>query len=103
MPSVICLGPETLCWPETPVLIFCISPPDCRKASIWLAIDADVSEDDFNISLVSIEKSITKKCDVIFSGLPHAASAEQIKAYFNDDLKILDLSADFRLNNLDSH
>ena len=52
---------------------------------------------------LQIEKSITKKCDVIFSGLPHAASAEQIKAYFNDDLKILDLSADFRLNNLDEY
>ncbi len=52
---------------------------------------------------LQIEKSITKKCDVIFSGLPHAASAEQIKTYFNDELKILDLSADFRLNNLEEY
>ena len=52
---------------------------------------------------LQIAKSITKKCDVIFSGLPHAASAEQIKTYFNDKVKILDLSADFRLNNLEEY
>ena len=52
---------------------------------------------------ISSVRAITKKCDVIFSGLPHAASAEQIKTYFNDKVKILDLSADFRLNNLEEY
>ena len=52
---------------------------------------------------LTIKESITENCDVIFSALPHTASAEQIKNYVNDDVKIIDLSADFRLNNINDY
>jgi len=56
----------------------------------------------YNID-IDIKESISQKCDVIFSALPHAASAEQIKNFVDKDVKILDLSADFRLNNLNEY
>ena len=49
---------------------------------------------------IDISESITGQCDVIFSALPHTASAEVIKNYINEDVKIIDLSADFRLNDI---
>jgi len=36
-------------------------------------------------------------CDVLFLGLPHSKTAEQIEHYAGIGTKIIDLSADFRL------
>ncbi|MDR3264175.1 MAG: N-acetyl-gamma-glutamyl-phosphate reductase [Clostridiales bacterium] len=44
---------------------------------------------------------ISDGSDVIFSCLPHSASAEICSAFFNRGKKIIDLSADFRYKSLD--
>ncbi len=40
---------------------------------------------------------ITSKCDLVFTSLPHGASMNVIPTLANTGLKIIDLSADFRL------
>ena len=44
--------------------------------------------------------TIAKECDVAFCALPHAASAEAVNALRERGLVVLDLSADFRLDDL---
>ena len=46
---------------------------------------------------LTIEPEITKSVDVVFSALPHAASAEAIGPYLKSGVKCVDISADFRL------
>ena len=43
---------------------------------------------------------IAEQCDVVFCALPHAASADAVNALRERDLPVLDLSADFRLDDL---
>ena len=50
---------------------------------------------------LNISDEISGDPDVIFSALPHAASAEKIQQLINDKVKIIDISADFRLKNID--
>lgn len=40
---------------------------------------------------------VAKRCDVVFTALPHARSAEAGKALLDAGLRVVDLSADFRL------
>jgi len=51
---------------------------------------------DLQFSDYSVEE-ITSKCDLVFTSLPHGASMNVIPALMKTGLKIIDLSADFRL------
>ncbi len=41
-----------------------------------------------------------KECDVVFTALPHGASKEVIPALYEKGLKVIDLSGDFRYNDV---
>ncbi len=41
-----------------------------------------------------------EKCDVVFTALPHGVSHEVIKALYEKGLKVIDLSGDFRYNDI---
>jgi N-acetyl-gamma-glutamyl-phosphate reductase len=45
-----------------------------------------------------IEPELTKSVDVVFSALPHVASAEACVPYVRNGVKVVDISADFRLH-----
>jgi N-acetyl-gamma-glutamyl-phosphate reductase len=47
--------------------------------------------------------SIAKRADVAFLCLPHAASARAGKALYDAGLRVVDLSADFRLKNIEAY
>lgn len=46
-----------------------------------------------------IESEITDSVDIVFSALPQKASAEACAPFLNNGTKVIDISADFRLNN----
>jgi N-acetyl-gamma-glutamyl-phosphate reductase len=46
---------------------------------------------------LTIEPEISKSVDVVFSALPHAASAEALGPFLKSGVKCVDISADFRL------
>lgn len=48
-----------------------------------------------------IEPEIAGSVDVIFSALPHKASAETCGPFLKDGVKVIDISADFRLRNIE--
>ncbi|MFW6174359.1 MAG: N-acetyl-gamma-glutamyl-phosphate reductase [Chloroflexota bacterium] len=50
---------------------------------------------------LEIKPEIDVSVDVAFSALPHAASAEALGPLVKDGVKAVDISADFRLKNLD--
>lgn len=53
----------------------------------------------FQIKLDKLDLStLPEDIDVVFAALPHGASAEFIKDLYKKELKIIDLGADFRLN-----
>lgn len=43
---------------------------------------------------------IANDSDIVFSALPHGASAEYVKKLYNFGVKVIDLSADFRYKNI---
>ncbi len=45
-------------------------------------------------------QNITKKCDLIFLALPHTLSMEWVPKLIEAGEKVIDLSADYRINNL---
>jgi N-acetyl-gamma-glutamyl-phosphate reductase len=47
---------------------------------------------------MTIEPELTKSVDVVFSALPHVASAEACVPYVRNGVKVVDISADFRLH-----
>ena len=47
---------------------------------------------------MTIEPEITKSVDVVFSALPQVASAEACIPFVRDGVKVVDISADFRLH-----
>ncbi|MBI2936272.1 MAG: N-acetyl-gamma-glutamyl-phosphate reductase [Chloroflexi bacterium] len=47
-----------------------------------------------------IQKEVTESVDVIFSALPHKASAEACAPFLRQGVKVVDISADFRLRNV---
>lgn len=57
---------------------------------------------DKNFSELDID-AIAKSCDVAFTALPHASSAEIGGKLFDKGVKVIDLSADFRYNNLETY
>ena len=52
---------------------------------------------------LGIAPDLTESVDVVFSALPHAASAERVAAALEQGAKAIDLSADFRLRDLDEY
>lgn len=48
-----------------------------------------------------VDMAALKSCEVVFSCLPHAASAELCSELYSSGVKIIDLSADFRYKNLE--
>ena len=55
-----------------------------------------------DIDLV-IEPELGASVDLVFSGLPHRASAEKVIPLLDDGIKVVDISADFRLKNLETY
>jgi len=49
---------------------------------------------------LTIERQVDRPVDVVFSALPHAASAEAVGPLYRDGVRCLDMSADFRLKNV---
>ena len=52
---------------------------------------------------LTITEDLTESVDLVFSALPHAASAERIGPALAQDVKAIDLSADFRLKSLEEY
>jgi|TARA_B110000263_G_C15306138_1_gene510486 N-acetyl-gamma-glutamyl-phosphate reductase len=52
---------------------------------------------------IEISPTLDKSVDFVFSALPHAASAEALKDAINSGIKGVDISADFRIRNLDTY
>ncbi|GHT38943.1 N-acetyl-gamma-glutamyl-phosphate reductase [Endomicrobiia bacterium] len=53
-----------------------------------------------NLKIEALDiKKITNNCDVVFLALPHAVAFEVIPNLIGANVKVIDLSADFRLNN----
>jgi N-acetyl-gamma-glutamyl-phosphate reductase len=47
---------------------------------------------------ITIEEEITKSVDIVFSALPQVVSAEACVPFVRDGVKVVDISADFRLH-----
>ncbi|MCG8570045.1 MAG: N-acetyl-gamma-glutamyl-phosphate reductase [Spirochaetes bacterium] len=47
--------------------------------------------------IISMEKAVELKSDIVFSALPHLKSAEVLQPFYQKSI-VLDLSADFRMN-----
>lgn len=52
---------------------------------------------------ITIEPEITRSVDVVFSALPQVASAEACLPFARDGVKVVDISADFRLHDPDEY
>ncbi len=52
---------------------------------------------------IEITPEISDSVDFVFSALPHAASAERLEPFIADGIKAIDISADFRLKDLDEY
>jgi N-acetyl-gamma-glutamyl-phosphate reductase len=50
---------------------------------------------------LTITEDLTDSVDLVFSALPHAASAERLAPVLRQGIKVVDISADFRLKDLD--
>jgi N-acetyl-gamma-glutamyl-phosphate reductase len=48
-------------------------------------------------------KKITSRCQLLFMALPHTVSMEIVPQILDSDLRIIDLSADFRLKNIKTY
>jgi N-acetyl-gamma-glutamyl-phosphate reductase len=55
-----------------------------------------------NLKIESLNtKQVSNSCDVVFLALPHSVSFEVVPSFLDAGLKVIDLSADFRLKNSD--
>ena len=52
---------------------------------------------------LTIEPDLTGSLDVVFSALPHKASAEAVIPVLEQGVKVVDISADFRLKQADEY
>ena len=52
---------------------------------------------------LTLEEDLTSSVDVVFSALPHAASAERVGPLLDGAVKAIDISADFRLKSADEY
>ena len=46
---------------------------------------------------------LSDKCDLVFTAVPHGTATEIVKALYDRGVKIIDLSADYRLHNPDDY
>lgn len=53
---------------------------------------------DLTFSELDYDK-ISDKCDLVFTAVPHGTATEIVKALYDRGMKIIDLSADYRLHN----
>ena len=49
---------------------------------------------------LTITSEISDSVDIVFSALPHKASAEKVSPFLKKNVKVIDISADFRLKDL---
>ena len=49
---------------------------------------------------LTITEDVTESVDVVFSALPHQASAERLAPYIESGVKAIDISADYRLKDM---
>ncbi len=56
-----------------------------------------------DLKLQPLDDSISKNCDVLFLALPHTAAMTKLPAYLQSDCKIIDLSADYRLQDPEAY
>ncbi len=63
---------------------------------------ADVFPHLSSLSL-TITEDITESVDVVFSALPHAASAQKLAGLLDQGVKAVDISADFRLRDAEAY
>ena len=52
---------------------------------------------------IVIEEEVSEEVDLVFSCLPHSASASVLNPFIRKGIKVIDLSADFRLNDADEY
>ena len=52
---------------------------------------------------LTITEEVTESVDIIFSALPHAASAEKLGPYLKAGVKAIDISADYRLDDVSEY
>ena len=52
---------------------------------------------------LTITEDLTESVDVVFSALPHATSAERLQPLLQQGVRTIDISADFRLNDLSEY
>ncbi len=58
----------------------------------------------FDLQLENIgPEAISGRVDCVFSCLPHAASASSVKVLLDAGVKVIDFSADYRLNDVDTY
>jgi N-acetyl-gamma-glutamyl-phosphate/LysW-gamma-L-alpha-aminoadipyl-6-phosphate reductase len=57
---------------------------------------------DLTFSELDYDK-ITDQCDLVFTAVPHGTATEIVKALYDRGVKIIDLSADYRLHNQDAY
>jgi len=53
---------------------------------------------DLTFSELDYDK-LTDQCDVVFTAVPHGTATEIVKALYDRGIKVIDLSADYRLHN----
>ncbi len=53
---------------------------------------------DMTFSELDYDK-MSDKCDIVFTAVPHGTATEIVKALYDRGLKVIDLSADYRLHN----
>ena len=56
-----------------------------------------------DLGAMLITEEITAKVDLVFSGLPHKASAEALLPFIQDGVPVVDIAADFRLHDTDTY
>jgi len=46
---------------------------------------------------------MSDKCDLVFTAVPHGTATEIVKTFYDRGMKIIDLSADYRLHNQEDY
>ncbi len=55
------------------------------------------------LAAMTITEDITTEVDLVFSGLPHKASAEALLPFIEDGIPVVDIAADFRLHDPETY
>lgn len=64
---------------------------------IWRLFPSVLKESDLVCQPLEVE-SISKLCDFVFLALPHKAAMQVVPAFLSKGIKVVDLSADFRIS-----